>query len=215
VSCPTPNTSLGPIGSDCRYALERTNSFIKVWFWGRGSSSTPAEVANGAGSINTDNWVRRMFLQLGRLTNSLSRKKGRPDAYFPDAQCDIGAHFGPASIILNIDLCEWLRMAPCGLSHSNNHLGGWAESSYSSSGCPGTCVGEFPVHSGSERSCLRNVPAQTLSTTILGLSVMHSSSSPGLRFTSETTDICYVRRSGLKESLRSGGVTLISTHFLS
>ncbi|KAI9433326.1 endo-beta-glucanase [Lactarius indigo] len=86
------------------YALERTNSFIKVWFWGRGSGSTPAEVANGAGSINTDNW-------------------GTPDAYFPNAQCDIGAHFGPASIIINIDLC-----------------GDWAGNVYSSSGCPGSCV---------------------------------------------------------------------------
>ncbi|KAH8984634.1 endo-beta-glucanase [Lactarius akahatsu] len=86
------------------YALERTNSFIKVWFWGRGSGSTPAEVANGAGSINTDTW-------------------GTPAAYFPNAQCDIGAHFGPASIIINIDLC-----------------GDWAGNVYSSSGCPGSCV---------------------------------------------------------------------------
>ena len=49
--------SHGPTRSNCRYALERTDSFIKVWFWGRDSSDTPAEVANGMGSIDTDNWV--------------------------------------------------------------------------------------------------------------------------------------------------------------
>ncbi|KAF8267106.1 hypothetical protein EI94DRAFT_1731468, partial [Lactarius quietus] len=69
---------------------------------GCGSGATPADVAKGAGSINTDNW-------------------GTPDAYFPNTQCDIGAHFGPASLIINIDLC-----------------GDWAGNVYSSSGCPGT-----------------------------------------------------------------------------
>ncbi|KAI0292597.1 concanavalin A-like lectin/glucanase domain-containing protein [Multifurca ochricompacta] len=89
------------------FAIERTKSFVKVWFWGRSnSSSVPAEVAIGANGINSDNW-------------------GLPGAYFPNTNCDIGSHFGPANIIINIDLC-----------------GDWAgnPSVYSSSGCPGTCV---------------------------------------------------------------------------
>jgi hypothetical protein len=98
-----------PIRSDYRYALERTDSFIKVWFWGRDSDSTPAEVANGEDSedsIDTDNWVRRMLFSWESYNNSLNHKKGTPDAYFPSTQCDIGARFGPANIIINIDLCE-------------------------------------------------------------------------------------------------------------
>jgi len=88
-----------------RYVLERTNSFIKIWFWGRDSCCTPEEVANGAGSINTDKWVRPDVVQLG-IVDSRLYEKGTPDAYFPNAQCDIGAHFGPARLIINIGLCE-------------------------------------------------------------------------------------------------------------
>ncbi|KAI0292598.1 2 beta-glucanase [Multifurca ochricompacta] len=85
------------------YAVERSSTFIKVWFWARDSSSVPSEVRNGAGSINPGNW-------------------GVPDAYFPNTNCNIDSHFGPANIIINIDLC-----------------GSWAGSAYGSSGCPGSC----------------------------------------------------------------------------
>jgi len=43
--------------TDPRYALERTDSFIKVWFWSRTASGIPSEVQNGGGSVDTDNWV--------------------------------------------------------------------------------------------------------------------------------------------------------------
>ena len=39
------------------YAMERTDSFIKVWFWNREVPGTPSDVLNGASSVNTDNWV--------------------------------------------------------------------------------------------------------------------------------------------------------------
>ena len=42
------------------YAMERTNSFIKVWFWSRGAGNVPSDVKNGATTVNTDNWVRRL-----------------------------------------------------------------------------------------------------------------------------------------------------------
>ena len=40
----------------CRYAIERTSDFIKVWFWPR--SGAPSDVQNGESSVNTDGWVR-------------------------------------------------------------------------------------------------------------------------------------------------------------
>jgi hypothetical protein len=40
-----------------RYAVERTDSFIKVWFWARKDGLVPADVANGSSSVDTDNWV--------------------------------------------------------------------------------------------------------------------------------------------------------------
>jgi len=38
------------------FAMERTDSFIKVWFWPR-NGGPPGEVQNGSGQINTNNWV--------------------------------------------------------------------------------------------------------------------------------------------------------------
>jgi hypothetical protein len=70
------------------YALERTPRFIKVWFWPRGSS-IPSDVANGAGSVNTDNW-------------------GTPAAYFPNTSCNIPNYFAAHNIIINLTLCgDW------------------------------------------------------------------------------------------------------------
>lgn len=45
----------------CRYAVERTNSFIKVWFWSRNGGTVPADVSSGSSSVNTANWVRLFF----------------------------------------------------------------------------------------------------------------------------------------------------------
>jgi len=71
------------------YALERTNSFIKVWSWSRSAGGIPSDVVNGAGSINTDNW-------------------GTPTAFFPNNNCNIPDHFGPHNIIINLTFCgDW------------------------------------------------------------------------------------------------------------
>jgi hypothetical protein len=90
----------------CRYAMERTNDFITVWFWGRNSVSVPGEVANGADWIDTDDWVRPFSLRWKTLPNIII--KGTPVAHFPNNNCDIASHFGPASIIINIALCKWV-----------------------------------------------------------------------------------------------------------
>lgn len=59
VQAPTPD-SYGPAFNNAGggfYAMERTSTFIKVWFWGRNAGNVPAEVRSGGNSINTDTWV--------------------------------------------------------------------------------------------------------------------------------------------------------------
>ncbi|KAH8086636.1 putative laminarinase [Cristinia sonorae] len=82
----------GPLFNDNRggwYAMERTDNFIKVWFWPRSAGNVPAEVRSGALGINTDSW-------------------GRPSAFFPNTQCDLKVHFGPNNVIINLTFCgDW------------------------------------------------------------------------------------------------------------
>ncbi|KAI0759554.1 laminarinase [Trametes elegans] len=91
VQAPTSN-SYGPAFNNAGggwYAMERTNSFIKIWFWSRNDGSVPSDVKNGASSVNTGNW-------------------GTPYAYFPSQSCDISSHFGAHNIIINLTLCgDW------------------------------------------------------------------------------------------------------------
>jgi hypothetical protein len=39
------------------YAVERTDDFIKAWFWPSTSTSVPSGVSEGSSSVDTDNWV--------------------------------------------------------------------------------------------------------------------------------------------------------------
>jgi len=51
--------SYGPSFNDNQggwFAIERTESFIRIWFWPR-NGNPPVEVRNGNGQINTDAWV--------------------------------------------------------------------------------------------------------------------------------------------------------------
>ncbi|THU77007.1 endo-beta-glucanase, partial [Dendrothele bispora CBS 962.96] len=71
------------------YAMERTNSGIKVWFWSRNGGNVPSQVSSGAGSIDTSTW-------------------GTPAAYFPSTSCDIASKFGPHNIVINLTFCgDW------------------------------------------------------------------------------------------------------------
>ncbi|KAJ7796949.1 hypothetical protein B0H14DRAFT_2913072, partial [Mycena olivaceomarginata] len=63
------------------YAVERTNAFIKVWFWPR-NRGVPSDISSGSTSVNTDNW-------------------GTPVANFPSTTCPISSKFGPHNIIIN------------------------------------------------------------------------------------------------------------------
>ncbi|KAF8708398.1 glycoside hydrolase family 16 protein, partial [Rhizoctonia solani] len=71
------------------YAMERTSSYIKVWFWPRNSGAVPSQVRNGASSIDTSTW-------------------GRPFALFVNSSCNIASKFGPENIIINLTFCgDW------------------------------------------------------------------------------------------------------------
>jgi len=85
------------------YAMERTDTFIKVWFWPR-NGCPPFDVLADSIYVNTDTW-------------------GTPAANFPNTYCDIGKEFGPNNIIINLTFC-----------------GGYANGTFSSDGCPGSCI---------------------------------------------------------------------------
>ncbi|KAJ6513760.1 laminarinase [Mycena vitilis] len=71
------------------YAMERTNSFINVWFWARDDPSVPIGVKTGGSNVDTDNW-------------------GTPSANFPSTTCDIADLFVAHNIIINLTLCgDW------------------------------------------------------------------------------------------------------------
>lgn len=60
VKAPT-NDSYGPAFNTAGggfYVMERTTTFIKVWFWTRNAPDVPADVRNGAPTLNTDTFVR-------------------------------------------------------------------------------------------------------------------------------------------------------------
>ncbi|KAF9490953.1 endo-beta-glucanase [Pleurotus eryngii] len=75
------------------YAVERTSTFIKAWFWPRNAGNVPADVKNGQTVVNTGSW-------------------GTPSAYFPNTQCDIASHFKAHNIIINLTFCgDWAGSA--------------------------------------------------------------------------------------------------------
>jgi hypothetical protein len=71
-----------------RYAMERTDSEIKIWFWSRNDRSIPSDVRNAPISIDTSSW-------------------GTPFADFPNTDCDLASHFGPNNIVINLTFCMW------------------------------------------------------------------------------------------------------------
>ncbi|KAJ8591346.1 glycoside hydrolase family 16 protein [Rhizopogon salebrosus TDB-379] len=71
------------------YAMERTNDYIKVWFWERGNIFAPFDATHGAWIIDTSLW-------------------GTPAANFPNTDCDLESHFDANNIIINLTFCgDW------------------------------------------------------------------------------------------------------------
>jgi hypothetical protein len=97
--------NFAPYRCFCRYAMERTTSSIKVWFWERDDRSAPFDATSGASSIDTNFWV--MVLIYVRLNAYIrSDCQGTPAAYFPNTYCDLASHFDANNIIINLTFCE-------------------------------------------------------------------------------------------------------------
>jgi len=71
------------------YAMERTDTEIKIWFWARNDGSVPGDVSGAPSSIDTSTW-------------------GTPFADFPSTNCDLESHFGPNNIVFDLTFCgDW------------------------------------------------------------------------------------------------------------
>ncbi|WWC85982.1 uncharacterized protein L201_000853 [Kwoniella dendrophila CBS 6074] len=71
------------------YAMQRSNSGIKMWFWSRKNGNVPADVKTGPATVDPSKW-------------------GKPFANFPSTHCDMKQHFGKHKIIINNSLCgDW------------------------------------------------------------------------------------------------------------
>ncbi|KAJ3933210.1 MAG: 2 beta-glucan [Lentinula lateritia] len=71
------------------FGMERTSTFISIWFWPRGSTTVPAGVSEGETEVVTDNW-------------------GTPVAYFPNTDCDIASEFEAHNFVINLTFCgDW------------------------------------------------------------------------------------------------------------
>ncbi|KAF7328351.1 Glycoside hydrolase family 16 protein [Mycena venus] len=71
------------------YAMERTEDFIRIWYWPRDDHRVPHDVLKGARKVRTHNWV------------------GIPAADFPNDSCDL-AEWAPHNIIINLTFCgDW------------------------------------------------------------------------------------------------------------
>ncbi|KAJ7624602.1 glycoside hydrolase family 16 protein [Roridomyces roridus] len=84
-------TSFGPTFNNNGggwYAIERTDTFVNVWFWPR-NGNVPDDVRSGGTSVNTANW-------------------GTPTANFPNTQCNFPQFFDSHNIIINLTFCgDW------------------------------------------------------------------------------------------------------------
>ncbi|PVF98594.1 hypothetical protein CPB86DRAFT_758224 [Serendipita vermifera] len=113
------------------YALERTRTEIKAWFWPRNDPDVPADVRqsyhHSRGIIQVpvaDEAIDMSQIHPDTLTiNTL--KWGTPDVRFVNDHCDIPAHFKSEKIVINLTFC-----------------GDWAGNvfAYAGAGCPGNCV---------------------------------------------------------------------------
>jgi hypothetical protein len=73
------------------YVMQRTSTFIKVWFFARGTA--PAEITNGNSQINPANWVNNIHRR-SNYSSLISSSQGTPFAYFPNTSCNLASHFG-------------------------------------------------------------------------------------------------------------------------
>lgn len=90
-----------------RFAVERTDSNINVWFWSRCSLFVPYEVKEGLSSVDPLTWVCQLYLYLSLISIRLyTILQGFPAANFPSTSCNMTSHFSEENIIINLTLCK-------------------------------------------------------------------------------------------------------------
>ena len=47
-----------------RYAMERTPTYIKIWFWPRTSNNVPSDISSGLSTISPEEWVIKILFLL-------------------------------------------------------------------------------------------------------------------------------------------------------
>ena len=129
-----------------RFAIERTDFDINIWFWSRRDLLVPFEIKECSSIVDPLTWVRQAYLYLDNLL--ISFWKGFPVAHFPNTYCNMTEHFSEENIIINLTLCKPSFLLFCfriidWVYLINLKGGGWAGSVYQDSGCPSTCVGLF------------------------------------------------------------------------
>lgn len=53
------------VANPTRYAIERSSTYISIYFWERGSSSVPNGVKYPGGTVDTSTWVIHPYRHLG------------------------------------------------------------------------------------------------------------------------------------------------------
>ena len=93
-----------------RFAVERTDSDIKIWFWPRCSLFVPFDVRKNLNTVNPLTWVCENFILLSSLIVFVNKTyhllQGFPAAHFPNTDCDMASHFSEENIIINLTLCK-------------------------------------------------------------------------------------------------------------
>ena len=90
-----------------RFAVERNDTAINVWFWPRSSFYVPPEVKWGFDTVYPDGWVCQNYLYF--VLDNIYQKitcQGLPVASFPNTFCDFSSHFSEHNIIINLTLCK-------------------------------------------------------------------------------------------------------------
>ena len=91
-----------------RFAIERTDSHINIWFWSRCSFFVPYEVKEGSSTVNPLTWVCEVYPYLALIVfdKIIIILQGFPAAHFPNTFCNMTDHFSEENIIINLTLCK-------------------------------------------------------------------------------------------------------------
>lgn len=87
------------------YAVEWSNAGISIWFFGRGNTQIPTDLATALSSSPSTTTTPN--------TNTLKPESWpTPQAHFSSSSCDIEEHFAAQTIVINTSLCgDWAGKA--------------------------------------------------------------------------------------------------------